>query len=135
MMINPLLTSRKTYLQNMKSIVGLLRDKKDCFLTFRPRGYDGQSCLSVGVKLLLGSPSSSNGFRNVQKSVCRAMSEYLHQGEVLPFISDLHIGKQKYYKYYKRHGICTSFSSIFFLFNHIFAMYEEASCQPEMSST
>lgn len=77
------------------------------------------------------------------------MSVYLHRREVLPCISDLHMRKHKYYKYYKRHGdivhipcLSSVSSSIFFFFkiffvskieSHFRDCMEEASGQMEMS--
>lgn len=73
-MINPLLKGRKTAKNEMYCWTSqFLRDKKGeklCFLTVRPVGCDAQSHLSVGVKLLLGSPFSSNGSRNVCSCAC-----------------------------------------------------------------
>lgn len=84
----------------------------------------------------------------VRVCVCggEGMSVYLHRREVLPCISDLHMRKHKYYKYYKRHGdivhipcLSSVSSSIFFFFfvskieSHFRDCMEEASGQMEMS--
>lgn len=65
------------------------------------------------------------------------------QGEkFFPYMSDLHMRKHKYYKFYKKQGRCTFLAFFLFLFffllfslNHIFVVFmEEDGGQVEMPS-
>lgn len=80
--------------------------KKIFFLTVRSLSCDAQSCLSVSVELLLGSPSSSNESRNVQRWV----GVFIMGGGISKWEN------KSISKYYKRHGRCTflHFPPLFF---------------------
>lgn len=69
-----------------------------------------------------------------------------HRGEkFFPYMSDLHMRKHKYYKFYKKQGRCTfliflppffffSFKEVIFIESHFCGFMEEDGGQVEMTS-